>query len=214
MFDRNFEDTLDNLQLETWGIAEYKNYFFLYGYMDMMLGNGNIDRINQIVDISPKEYTITSTIDGKTSEINYVSKRQKDIRPSTIENLKGNWISKNSKEKTYGKYVSKRAIENGMITLLEDNLLLNITDSQLSFKIDTLDPKKYNWQLSLDSKTLVLEYQIDEPERKGVHVAYADILELNDSNMKIRLFENNFYTGLKKPERYVLNLIQDFERVN
>lgn len=212
IFDRNFEDTLDNLQLETWGVAAYKNYFFLYGYMDMMLGNGNTDRINQIIDISPKSYTITETIDKKISEIKYISKNQKDNRPIAIEKLKGNWISKNSREKTYGKSIPKRAIENGIIALFEGDLLLNIYDKQLSFQIDTLNPFKYNWQLSKDGRILILEYQIDEPEIKGIHVAYADILELTDDKMKIRLFENNFYTGLENPERYLLNLIQEFEK--
>ena len=214
IFDKNFKDSLDNLQLETWGIAEYKNYFFLYGYADMRLGNGNIDRINQIVNISPESYTLTATIDSKIEEFSYLKKNLGEKRQENIEKIKGNWISSNTKEKNYGNYLPERAIADGFIELLEGDLRLNISNNKLSFEIDSCAPLESNWRLGKEGRTLILEYEIDEPEVQGINVKYVDILELSDTRMKLRLFNNHFYTGQQKPERYILNLIQEFEKEN
>jgi len=212
IFDRNFNDTTDNLQLETWGVAEYGGYYFLYSYHDMMLGNGNFDRINQIIDISQTSYVISDSY-SENNEIIFNVKRVNSNYQDNTEKLKGNWKSYNSKKNTYGKYIPNRAIEHGRIALFEGDLNLSIKENAISFDIDTLEPLEYNWQLSKDGKTLVLEYHIDEPGRKGIHVEYADILELTESKLTIRLFDNNYYTGLEKPNRYLLNLIQEFEKV-
>lgn len=212
MFDRNFNDSTDNLQLETWGVAEYKGYYFLYSYLDMMLGNGNFDRINQIIDINQTSYVINDS-HNKNKESKFVVKNVNSNYQDNIDKLKGNWKSFNSKNNTYGRHIPNRAIEQGRITLFEGDLNLLVQENTLSFKIDTLEPLEYNWQLSKDGRILILEYHIDEPERKGIHVEYADILELTDTKLKIRLFDNNYYTGLEKPNRYLLNLIQEFEKV-
>ena len=211
MFDRNFNDSTDNLQLETWGVAEYKDYYFLYSYHDMMLGNGNFDRINQVIDINPNSYTISDSY-GINKEVEFHSILKGSNNQNELNKLIRNWTSHNSESRAYGKYIPNRAIEHGRVALFEGDLQMLIKEKTLTLKIDTLEPLVYNWQISKDGKTLILEYYIDEPERKGIHVEYADILELTETKMKIRLFDNNFYTGLEKPNRYILNLIQEFER--
>ncbi len=212
IFDRNLNDTTDNLQLETWGVAKYKDYYLLYNYKDMLLGNGFMDRINQIIDINQTSYTISDSY-SKNKKVKFVSKKNRFDNNEKLGNLKGNWISNNSKDKTYGRYIPNRAIEHGRIALFEGDLNLSVKEKIISFKIDTLEPLEYSWQLSKDGKTLILEYHIDEPERKGIHVDYVDILELTDAKLKIRLFDNNYYTGLEKPNSYLLNMIQEFEKV-
>lgn len=212
IFDRNFNDSTDNLQLETWGVAEYKGYYFLYSYLDMMHGNGNIDRINQIIDINQTSYVITDSYNTK-NETRFIVKSLNSNYEDRIGKLKGKWKSFNSKSNTYGKYIPNRAIEYGHIALFEGDLSLSVKENTISFKIETLEPIEYNWQLSKDGKILILDYHIDEPERKGIHVEYADILELTDTKLRIRLFDNNYYTGLEKPNSYLLNLIQEFEKV-
>jgi len=211
IFDRNLNDSTDNLQLETWGIAEYKGYYFLYSYHDMMLDNGNFDRINQVIDITPNSYTISGTY-GTNKEVKFHSISKDSNNQNELNKLIGNWTSHNSESRTYGKYIPNRVIEHGRVALFEGDLQMLIKEKTLTLKIDTLEPKVYNWQISKDGKTLILEYYIDEPERQGIHVEYADILELTETKMKIRLFDNNFYTGLEKPNRYMLNLIQVFEK--
>jgi len=211
IFDRNLNDSTDNLQLETWGIAEYKGYYFLYSYHDMMLDNGNFDRINQVIDITPNSYTISGTY-GTNKEVKFHSISKGSNNQNELNKLIGNWTSHNSESRTYGKYIPNRAIEHGRVALFEGDLQMLIKEKTLTLKIDTLEPLVYNWQISKDGKTLILEYYIDEPERQGIHVEYADILELTETKMKIRLFDNNFYTGLEKPNRYMLNLIQVFEK--
>jgi hypothetical protein len=212
IFDRNYNDSTDNLQLETWGIAEYKDYYFLYSYHDMMLGNGNFDRINQVIDINPNSYTILDSY-GINKEVKFHSILKGSDNQNELNRLIGNWTSHNSESRTYGKYIPNQAIEHGRVALFEGDLQMLINEKTLTLKIDTLEPLVYNWQISKDGKTLVLEYHIDEPERKGIHVEYADILELTESKLTIRLFDNNYYTGLEKPNRYLLNMIQEFEKV-
>ena len=212
IFDRNYNDSTDNLQLETWGVAKYNDYYFLYNYNDMQLGNGFMDRINQIIEVNQTSYTIVDSY-SKDNKVKFVSKKSRFDNKEKLDKLKGNWISKNSRDKTYGKYIPNRAIEHGRIALFEGGLNLSVQEKSISFKIDTLASIDYSWQLSKDGKTLVLEYHIDEPERKGIHVEYADILELTESKLTIRLFDNNYYTGLEKPNRYLLNIIQEFEKV-
>lgn len=210
-FNRNFNDTIDNLQLETWGIDIYKDYYFLYSFHDMMLGNGNFDRINQLIDISNTSYTI-SVVHSDNKKIRFQIKKGYSFNQENLNKIKGNWSSKNSKDRTYG-YIPKYAIKYGEVALFEGDLKLSIQENTLSFKIDTLEPVEYTWQVSKDGKILILEHSIDEPEIKGIHVEYADILELTDTKLKIRLFDNNYYTGIKKPNKYLLNLIQEFELV-
>ncbi len=212
LFEKNFNDTSDNLQLETWGIAKYKDYYFLYSYIDMRHGNGNINRINQIIDINPNSYTILD-LNSKNKKVGFHSIMKGSNNQKELKEIKGNWMSYNSKNRTYGKYIPKRAIEQGWIALFNGYLNMSIQKKFLTLRIDTLEPLKYTWQLSKDGRTLVLEYHINEPKKRGIHVEYADILELSEYKMKIRLFDNNFYTGLEKPNRYILNLIQIFEKV-
>lgn len=211
IFDRNFEDTADILQLETWGVAEYKGYFFLYSYMDMSHGNGNINRINQLIDVSPTSYTLLTSY-CPIEKTKFVVKRQIDDNTEAIQRIKGNWISYNSKDKTYGKYIAKSAIESGWIVQYDGSMQLKLGDKKLILQIDTLKQFEYNWKLSKDARVLILEYYIEEPGRQGIHVEFADILELTDNKLKIRLFNNYFNTGQDKPYGYILNLIQEFER--
>jgi len=208
-FDPKYDSiSSDNLQLETWGVAKYKNYAFLYNYHDMMIGNGNITSFQQIVDIDTTSFTIH--ISFPKSETKYIRKKTPDNKEAT-KNILGNWTSINTGKKSYG-FFSKNQVKRGEIALYEGKLNLTISTDSLSFRIHDLNPLSYNWQLSKDGRILVFEYNINEPEIKGIHVGYADILELTDNKLKIRLFDNYYFTGLNKPQNYLLNVIQEFEK--
>lgn len=211
-FDAKYDSiSPDNLQLETWGIAKYKDYAFLYNFRDKKLVNGYIDAINQIVDINDTTFTLLTSYHKKT-ETKYIRKKTPDNKEA-IKKIYGNWTSMNTKKKSYGNF-PKYILETGRVELYEGKLNMTITSDSLSFRIHDLNPMTRNWQLSKDGKILVFEYKIDEPERKGIHVEFADILELTDRKLKIRLLDNYFYTGLNKPQEYMLNLIQVFEKVD
>lgn len=198
----------DNLQLETWGVAKYKNYAFLYNYIDMKIGNGNITSCDQIIDIDSASFTIFTSF--PKSETKYIQKKIPDNKDA-IKKIHGNWTSMNTKKKSYG-YYSEKLIKRGFHALYEGKLHLKISKDSLTLKIHDFDPLTYTWQLSKDGRILILEYRIDEPDRKGIHVEYADILELTDNKLSIRLFNNQYYTG--KPQRYLLNMIQEFEKMD
>lgn len=212
VFDRNLNDSTDNLLLETWGVAKYKDYYFLYSYNDIVLGNGSFAKINQIIEIDPGAYTVAG-LHGKNEEVSFHSIIKSSNNQEQLEKIRGSWISHNTASKTYGEYPPLQEMKAGRVALFEGDLQMSIQEKTLTFKIDTLEPLVYAWQLSKDRQTLMLEYNLDEPERKGIHVEYADVLELTETKMKIRLFDNNFYTGLEKPSRYLLNLVQEFEKV-
>lgn len=201
----------ENLQLETWGIAKYKNYAFLYNYLDMKIGNGYNKSINQIVEINANSYSTLNSFDRNKST-SFLSKKTTDNKEA-IKRIQGNWISMNSKKESYG-LIPRSAIKAGRIELYQGKLHLMINKDSLSFKINELKPQTYNWQLSKDGKILIFEYKIDEPERKGIHVDCADILELTEKKLKIRLFNIFYYTGLPMPQEYRLNLIQEFEKID
>lgn len=200
----------DNLQIETWGIAKYKNYAFLYSYLDMKLGNGHNTSCFQIVNIDTESFTVLTSF--PKSETKYIRKKTPDNKDA-IKKIHGNWISKNTKMKTYGRF-SGYMLKGGIIELYEGKLNLNITSDSLSYRIHNLNPLSYHWQLSKDGRILVFENTINEPEIKGVKVEFADILELTDSKLTVRLFYNRYYTGLNKPQEYLLNLIQEFEKMD
>lgn len=198
----------DNLQLESWGIAKFKNYAFLYNYLDMKLGNGYNTSCFQIVDIDTASFTVFSSF--PKSKTKYIRKEIPNNKEA-IKKIIGNWTSINTGKKSYGRF-SENQLNRGDIGLYEGKLNLNITTESLSYRIHDLNPMAYNWQLSKDGRILVLEYIINEPELKGIHVEYADILELTDNKLKIRLFDNHYFTCLNKPRYYLLNLIQEFEK--
>ena len=164
-------------------------------------------------------WTITLTVNSITYFISYPKSETKYIRKQTpnnkdaIKKIHGNWISKNTKMKSYGKF-PKYILKTGRIELYEGKLNLTITSDSLSLRIHNLNPLTYNWQLSKDGRILVFENKINEPEIKGVKVEVADILELTDSKLTIRLFYNRYYTDLNKPQEYLLNLIQEFEKMD
>lgn len=208
-FDMEYDSiSADNLQLETWGIAKYKNYAFLYNFHDIKIGNGNITSCEQIVDIDTASFTIISSF--PKTETKYIRKKTPDNKEA-LRKIIGNWTSVNTKKKTYGRY-SENLLKSGWHVLYEGKLHLNINKDSLSFKIHDINPLTYTWQLSKDGRVLILENKIDEPDRKGIHVEYADILELTDNKLKIRLFYNQFYTA--KPQIYLLNMIQEFEKMD
>ena len=212
-FDKNLsKDTTEHFQLETWGVAKYDEYFFLYSYTKWMLGVGNIDRINQIIAIDETSYTLTDSY-SKNNKAKYVVVPQINERTSKENRIKGKWKSKNMKDKTYGKRLPLALIDEGAIEFFEGDLFLTINDGKLSFQINNLNPMVYNWELSKDAKTLMLDFKVNESEIQGVKYNYVELVELTDNKLKIRMFDNNYYTGKDMPYSYLLNLMQDFERI-
>ncbi len=206
-YKRHPNDSLHHLQLENWGLAEYKNYYFLYNYSNMYLGRGNWEQINQILEITSNSFSISCSenkLYGDT--FSSIKKNNENFN----EKILGNWKSKNSKDKFYGKYISTKQIENGNTILYNDELEFNITKEKLYCKIDSLKIT-YDWVIGKDGKTLILEYK--DLLEMGTFIKFADILELSKNKLKIQLFNSNFYTGAKnKPYEYIINRIQEFTR--
>jgi hypothetical protein len=202
------KDSIEYLQNENWGIAEYKNYFFLYYYPDYFLGKGNWEQINQILRISPDNFLLEEDNDNKIYDNNFYRKEENEKKL----NILGNWKSKNSKNKNYGEYISKKQIKNGNIKLFEGELNLKISNEFIEFKIDTLVLEKYKWQIGKDNKTLLMERKIEGEMRNGSIIYLAEIIEKNKNNFKLHIFENQFHTGFEKPYSIVVNKIQTFEK--
>jgi hypothetical protein len=116
------KDSIEYLQNENWGIAQYKNYFFLYNYPDYFLGKGNWEQINQILEISPDFFSLEED-NNKIYENNFYRK----IENKKNINILGNWKSKNSKTKNYGEYISENQIKNGNSKLFEGELNLIVS---------------------------------------------------------------------------------------
>lgn len=203
------KDSIEYLSYENWGIAEYKNYFFLYNYPDYFFGKGNWEQINQILKISP-DYFLLEDDNNKIYDNNFFKeiKSKNNIKKSIL----GNWKSKNSKNKNYGEYISKEQVENGRIKLFEGELNLKISNEFIEFKIDTLVLEKYKWQIGKDNKTLLMERKLEEETRKGSIIYLAEIIEKNENDFKLHIFENQFYTGFEKPFSIIVNKIQKFEK--
>lgn len=209
IFDRNISDFTDNLQIERWGVAQYKDYYFLYNYNDTY-GNGSFESINQILNINPQSYSVRDPY-GRDKKAGFHSIMEGVNNEIELKEIQGKWISNNSANRTYGKYIPDEEIEYGRIALFEGDLYMTFDEKEASMKIEALEPLLYNdWQLSKDGKTLLLEHHLDGAE---ILIEYANILEQTDKKLKIRLFNNRFYTGKGTPNQYILNLIQEFEKV-
>tara|TARA_R110001592_G_scaffold271330_2_gene537817 strand:- start:785 stop:1942 length:1158 start_codon:yes stop_codon:yes gene_type:complete len=203
----NEKDSIEQLQDENWGIAEYKNYFFLYYYSDAYLAKGGWDKINQILNISPDHFSYKDNV-NKIIDKNFY--RKIEIKKNI--NILGNWKSKNSKTKNYGEYISEKQIEYGNTKLFEGELNLKISNEFIEFKIDTLVLEKYKWKIGKDNKTLLMESTYEGEVSKGSFIYLADIIEKNENEFKLRLFKNQFLTGFEKPRLIIVNKIQKFEK--
>ncbi len=210
VFDSDLNDSAYHLLLDSWEVGQYNDYYFLYNIHNMMMGE-SMERFCQIIDINQTSYTILDFSEGKNRIRKFISLKNKFDNKEKLENLKGNWISKNTKDKTYGRYVLQNS-KHWQTDLFEGELNLSIQEKTLSFKIDNLKPLEYTWKLGKDEKAIVLEHFNDEPFKEGIFFDCADILELTDTKLKILLFNNSYITGKKTPYKYLLNMIQEFEK--
>ncbi len=210
LFDRILQDSTDNLQLENWAIAKYDNYYFLYGYEDYFHNRGNFDYINQIVSINNTSFSLQENYKGASKEMKFKAKKPIKNWEVIHENMIGQWISKNSDKRTYGKYGPDRLFESGRLAFFEGNLIFEIDSDKLIYRLDSLKVKLCNWTFGKDAKTLILEYSIENGSLNDTYFECINILNLTDSSMKVRLFDYSTATGLEKPKQYYLNLIQEF----
>ena len=210
IFDKILQDSIDNLQLENWAIAKYDNYYFLYGIDDPFRNRGNFDYFNQIVSINNTSFSLQENYEGNSKEMSYKAKKPIENWKILHENIIGQWLSKNSNKRTYGKYGPDRLFKNGILALFEGNLIFEIDYDKLIYRLDSLKPRLCNWTLGKDAKTLILEYSIDNGPINDTYFECINILNLTDSRMKVRLFDYSFETDLEKPKEYYLNLIQEF----
>ena len=199
-------DSIEYLQNENWGIAEYQNYYFLYYYSDYFLGKGNWEQINQILKIAPNHFSVED--DNNTSETHFYRKTSNVKKPNII----GNWTSKNSNSKNYGDFIYKLDIERGDTELFEGELKIKINKQFIEFELDSLKVGKYEWELGKDNKTILMKKQYEGELRKGFYIILADIIENEEKEFKLHLFENQFLTGYEKPRLLIINKIQEFKK--
>ncbi|WP_299673450.1 hypothetical protein [uncultured Tenacibaculum sp.] len=204
----NKTDSLDFLQNENWGIAEYKNYFFLYNYSDYFLGKGSWEQINQILSISPEQFRLDHNNNTFFKSIFYRNQKNANIE------IHGNWKSKNSKNKNYGKYYSKRQVERGNTQLFEGEMFLKIDNDFIELRIDTLNLGKYKFQIGKDKRTILLERKYEGEFTRGSFISLADIINKNDTTLEVHFMDNQFSTGLEKPYTIIVNKVQTFEKID
>jgi hypothetical protein len=209
-YNRNETDSIEYLHNENWGIAEYKNYFFLYNYPDYFLGNGIWEQINQILEISPNFFSLEKDYNNKIYDNNFFA--EIEIKNNVRKNILGNWKSENSKNKNYGEFISKTNIKNGDTKLFEGELNLEITKEFIEFRIDSINMGKYKWQIGKGYKTLLMEKKYEGEISEGSFIVLADIIENNQKEFKLHLFENSFLTGFEKPRFIIVNKIQTFKK--
>ena len=89
---------------------------------------------------------------------------------------------------------------------------IKISTDSIEFKIDTLVLGKYKWKIGKDNKTLLMESKYEGEISKGSFIFLADIIENNEKEFKLHLFENQFLTGFEKPRLIIVNKIQKFEK--
>jgi hypothetical protein len=204
-------DSLDNLHLESWKIDHYKDYYFLHFYRNTLLGNGGSLSFHQVLDIENETYTLSDSR-AQPYRFTYISKLYTPA-PNQEKAILGKWQSWNSKDKRYRKYPDQYQIKKGYTKLYEGPLYMNIEPKSIQFALDTLRPDKATWQIGKDGRTLLLEYQIDEPDRVGIHVDYADIVDVSENTMKLRLYYNVFFAASEKPRRIYVNQLQEFQKM-
>lgn len=125
--DLNLGDSTNNLQIENFGVGKYQNYYFLYNYPDWEIGNGNIESINQLLNIEPTQFSLIEFGNGTSNEVSYISKSfDSGAYDETKLNLIGRWNSINSDQKSYGKYISRGAIESGGLELFDGILTFDL----------------------------------------------------------------------------------------
>jgi hypothetical protein len=214
IFDNNLQDSADNLQLENWGITEYSGGLYYFNYVEFP-GNGFIEGISQVLEMTRGTFTITAdyTEEGKTK---YILRSTMDVRDEVAAKLQGEWTAYNTAERTYGKYLPRKLIDAGRIALYEGPVRLTVDGGTFRLQTSLSDHMDYQMSLGRDGKTLILGEVYEEFGPKKVSYIYyelADILELSDTKLKLRLFNNSFYLG-KGQEliSYYINLIQEFER--
>lgn len=209
-FDRILQDSTENLQLENWAIAKYDNYYFLYGIDDPFRNRGNFDYFNQIVSINNTSFSLQENYEGTSREMKFKAKKPIENWEVLHENMIGIWNSKNSNNRTYGKYGPDRLFKSGILALFEGNLIFEIDSDKLIYRLESLNPRLCNWTLGKDAKTLILEYSTENGPINDTYFECINILNLTDSRMKVRLFDYSFETDLEKPKEYYLNLMQEF----
>jgi len=204
-FNQDIKDYIYNFEDESWGIYDYKGFVFLYG-------KGYFHhRLNQINSISDTSFTTLSNNNNR-KENKFVEKRQKDKREEHSKLLQGNWVSINSKDKRYIDDIEKVRIKTKphSVEYFEGKLNLKIIDNELKYYIYGLQPREFIWSLSRDAKTLILEGDIEGSDEYSF-LQYS-ILKLTQDSFKIRM-NTTYTTGIRNPYIYLLNDIQEFNRV-
>ena len=58
-----------------------------------------------------------------------------------------------------------------------------------------------------------MEKKYEGDTTNGSFIILADIIENNEKEFKLHLFENQFLTGFEKPRLIIVNKIQKFEKI-
>ena len=206
-------ESLDNLQVENWRVATYEKFTFMYSYRDMPFGSGSLERLNQIVQIDQDSYSLVEISRDQSSVVKYRAKKEKDLREATREIISGHWRGANSSDQSYGRYISKKALERGICSLYEGETAITITQDSIEIKIPKAPPLSYSYRLSRDGRSMILEMAINEEYINGIAFDYCDIVGYTDSTLDIRLYNNSIYTEASEPiSRYLINTIQKLKR--
>jgi len=203
------KNNTQNLQDEIWGVENYKGYTFLYHRDDLMTGNGNIMSNYQLLDVKDKSYVLLNN-DFESREIQFKAKEISSHNKKKL--IIGSWVSKNDASEFYGKYLSQRAIGEGLNTLFDGNLYFDFSSSYLDYRLEAKDTYMKSWILSEDGKTIVTGSPLSDGYVKGERIDYYDVLEVSETDLIIKLYHSSIYDS-KDSTNYLLNIIQRFKRV-
>ncbi|NLR91381.1 hypothetical protein [Flammeovirga agarivorans] len=204
-------DTTKSININNWGIAEFYEDYYLYYYIDLFNNTGFKKGIYQLISISDSSF---SFFDENGKLISYTNKPLISNIDSTL--LQGKWVSHNSKNKKYRRNAYDIYSDDEKMIIFEGDLIMEIEHDVLTFQIDSLRKIKYNWRLNKCGDVLFID-KIDTLDNGEKIIYYTDIIHINTitkSLINSRLDNWILYDEISDEKSYLLNIYQDFEKID
>ena len=207
-YDYKLKDTSINLNIDTWKVLKYDNFFFYY-----TPNNPFSNEIHQFINVNDSEFTISGNYHNK--EIKFKTIKFNNAKWNK-EDLIGKWICKNTNNKAYAIPYNENLKPNNRRIFFNGNLTFEFKEDELICKIDTFTyAKKIKWKLSKDKNSIILKYTLEDKSQESNYYSCAGIINLNDTLFTLKLFDNIITTTNERniPMKIYLNLIQDFKKI-
>ncbi|ANQ48575.1 hypothetical protein MY04_1198 [Flammeovirga sp. MY04] len=209
-YNYNLEDTTKSITLNNWGIAEFNQNYYLFYYKDLATNSGTKEAIYQLHSVTKKSFSFVNE-SGKI--ISYYKKKEEFEKDQSL--FKGKWVSRNSKDKRYRRYARDLYSKDESMILFDGDLIMEISDSILTFQIDTLRKIEYNWRINKENNILFLDKKttLDNGKEIVLNIDYIYLNSVSTDLIKSRLENYILYDELDDQKSYLLNIYQDFQKV-